>query len=511
MYNDKFTKEEIETVNELKEYLDENLIEVVRAVDNLGVFNAVLKDESHYNLLVNCLGGSILYTVINKDCKFGNIKTKYIKENTFFSIENLLGGKIHKITHEDGGVRALRKDGYAFNFEEELNEGEKRFVMFFAIIISHFFKNTPPEQVVEIVKEYFIEKSKENLNHGIDEEHVELVNETKKFLERFKKENNIKENIVNNEEFPLHIHNQFCDLMDGKITDDFAGIILKYTDILFSIQMNLERVNEGVPFGWSNLFFLKSEGNFIVAGDFNSNFNAIVNPHTNKTIGLYCFDGVMQVAPNLKYNTLKSTVFCHIWKTAYDVAVNNKKYEPEKLLATVFSYVEQKGIVKDKVSIKPEYKFKIKKINIEGFENKNPAEANNAPIESRFFDLILNLKNETQLKENALLLNSMTNVIKRETQNKTMYFMQTAEYSHNRITDMTRLSFNNNSDILFTVDLNKNSFFIQHRKTQEIFNVEDFKDDKEEYSRAIRIKTLLLLLADKIQMREFVKELIKTI
>ncbi|HCE5868788.1 TPA: hypothetical protein NHK58_001390 [Pseudomonas aeruginosa] len=307
-------------------------------------------------------------------------------------------------------------------------------------------------------------------------------------------------------EFPLEIQKDFCDLADGKIKGKTREIIQDYLGYLIITIETLSEVKKGTPFGWSNLFFLQNDDNLMIVGDFKSRFNTIIfKQGEDPTIGLFSFDGVIPLAPNAEYNDKKSEIFSFVFHLADKFVKTGEKVDITKLTQSIDYLLENFDIEQDTMAIEPMYKFSIKRLEVSKNKNndeKKPKEKTNTTNqEEKAFDLILNCKNPQELTENAYLIEAIVEVMKNSTKDKTMLFMETAVFSNDKDTNVMRLIFNKKENIIFTFDIRKNEFYIQEKDNLNIWKIEDFEDNPEEYKKAGIVKILLLTIADKIPFK----------
>lgn len=152
--------------------------------------------------------------------------------------------------------------------------------------------------------------------------------------------------------------------------------------------------------------------------------------------------------------------------------------------------------------LKPELEKLVERLEKEKTKPKNINQ------EEKAFDLILNCTNPKELIGNAYLIEAIVEVIKDSTKDKTMFYMETAIFSNDKATKVMRLIFNKKEDIIFTLDLKDNNFFIQEKESLQIWKIEDFEDEPVDYEKAGIIRMLLLTIAEKLPFEKFFTDLI---
>ncbi len=185
------------------------------------------------------------------------------------------------------------------------------------------------------------------------------------------KEEENEESVKDVNEYPLYVQRELCDLLDKKSKRNSLEILEDYMGYLIVLFEVLEENEPNKAYGWSNLFGVKNDDSYFIVGDFNSNFNAIVfSRHSKSKIGLFAFDGIMEIAPNIEYNRMKSLLFIMMLQLAYDSVKEGKKAEIQALDLTFQMLLSNEKHIADTKSVEPIYKNKINFIEIEKNKQK---------------------------------------------------------------------------------------------------------------------------------------------
>lgn len=560
--NHGLTEEQIAILNSSKEAVAGFLENAIKAVEAACIFKGELNngDKESYETIVQAFHTAILLTKVHKTFNFGSYKLSILDDERFI-FENLNFGKLHAISQIGKGTAAIDKNGNRLNFQEDLNDDEKSFMYFFAIVISGYFQNATTDELCEKLMAHFKSEAIKRQSKEDKTSRKNFEEEALSLLDNIKEKMGIgePEGLKDVNEFPLEIQKKFCDLADGKIKGNTKDILIEYLQYLITFIKAAENIADGTPFGWSNFFGITNDGEILIVGDFKSRFNAVHYVYGEKsTFGLFSFDGVMPLADGAIYNDKKSEIFTFVFTLALKFVLNDEKINIDKLAESIDYLLKEFEVEPDTVAIEPMYKFNIKKLEVTKNNSNNDEKYNNfkqnidkklkkepqkndfnktealAELdelnkqmrdliseieikrkkpenmnqEEKAFDLMLNCTNPQDLISNAYLIEAIVEVMKDSTRDKTMLYMETAVFSNDKATKVMRLIFNKKNNIIFTYDLKKEEFYIQEEENLKKWKLEDFEDEPVEYKKAGIIRMLLLTIAEKLPFEGFFTGLI---
>lgn len=393
------TQKQIDDLNSGADMVKEIFIESLKAVKAACLFEGqIQKNKTVFIGITQAFQSSILLTIANGEYTFEKVKAKFTSNNEY-TIENLEFEKIHAISFDGKGITVLDKNNKILK-REDLTKEEKVYATFFSIMIIGFFEFKDNKEVAEEAIGLFDTESSDN-----DIEDIEniLLDE----LQKLKQKMGIgePEGLKDVNEFPIEIQRKFCDVADGKINENIEQILTEYIGVMITLLKTANEVSKETAIGWSNLFILKNDDGIIIAGDFKSRFNTfVVKNDGSKEFGLFNFDGVMSLAPTVKYNGVKAAILNIVYDIASDYVKTGKKLNADMLALTMKMIMSGKNYEPDRKSVEPLYKFKIRKIEFTNAPKKEMS------FENAKHNLDKKLKPENQ-EENVNFLNAQKDIV----------------------------------------------------------------------------------------------------
>lgn len=407
-------------------------------------------------------------------------------------IEHLNFKNVHAFKYSDGGFSILDKSGNALGIDK-LTLQEKAFSLALGFIFATAMQNQHPDESARLLQDLF-----ETI--WTDDKEIKTMSPEEAIL---KKEKSGKADF-------LEAQKLFNDYCDGKPLNVVAEVLDIYFTHIKSILeiIAFDKSKVGKPHGWTNLFMMRQPNFIAVIGDFNSHFNSIKVGQDDPVVGLFAMDSMMPLHESIEYNHAKPHLIIEMMKIALNLIEDGEKssvkWDKNKFKAYADKVIAQNK--PDTRSIPAIHKLEITPV-VNKFKPTPTPREQKENLDEKAFDLMLESSEFDQILKGAGLIQALIEVIKDETKEKTMLYMNSTVFSHDKELKTMRLVFNNHDDIVFTLDINKNSFYIEEKSTLEKWTFENFEGN--DLRRAKIIEQFLRTINNEISLEKLIQFIAK--
>ncbi|HCK4477980.1 TPA: hypothetical protein N0H21_001282 [Pseudomonas aeruginosa] len=135
----------------------------------------------------------------------------------------------------------------------------------------------------------------------------------------------------------------------------------------------------------------------------------------------------------------------------------------------------------------------------------NSKETEELNIESKSIEAIFNSTSTKQVEQSEFLIWSFVKAIQEQTENKTMFFLDTTTASRDKETKTVRFYFNDKEEIIFTLHYETGEFYAQEKSNLNKWYIKDCdrKTEKEEYRKLKIMNAFLLSIANVMNKEDF--------